>query len=189
MDMPPEEQYQNKKDQLPLLPGSICWGRSPASWWLTELQVYTDIPEESKHSIIQPRKSHVTTLIIHYTRKQLGHTECPQELLSDCLMARSFQFRSFHGTDRSFHDKSDRSTIQSDCSTIQSDCSTIQSDRSTHKKSRKHSYLMKNDNVYCISIYGMSLFNCFTIFLDCIQTYFFKKLLSYKTALVFVFEF
>jgi len=34
---------------------------------------YADIPEESKHPIILPRKSHVTTLIIRYTHEQLGH--------------------------------------------------------------------------------------------------------------------
>ena len=34
---------------------------------------YADIPEESKHPIILPRKSHVTTLIIRHTHEQLGH--------------------------------------------------------------------------------------------------------------------
>ncbi|XP_078355246.1 uncharacterized protein LOC144639838 [Oculina patagonica] len=32
-----------------------------------------DIPEESKHPVILPRKSHVTTLIIRHTHEQLGH--------------------------------------------------------------------------------------------------------------------
>lgn len=34
---------------------------------------HADIPEESKHPIVLPRKSHVTTLIIRHTHKQLGH--------------------------------------------------------------------------------------------------------------------
>ena len=34
---------------------------------------HADIPEESKHPVILPRKSHVTTLIIRLTHEQLGH--------------------------------------------------------------------------------------------------------------------
>ena len=34
---------------------------------------HADIPEESKHPVILPRKSHVTTLIIRHTHEQLGH--------------------------------------------------------------------------------------------------------------------
>ena len=34
---------------------------------------HADIPEESKHSVILPRKSHVTTLIIRHMHEQLGH--------------------------------------------------------------------------------------------------------------------
>ena len=34
---------------------------------------YADIPEESKHPIILPGKSHVTTLIIRHTHEQLTH--------------------------------------------------------------------------------------------------------------------
>ncbi|XP_067021942.1 uncharacterized protein [Acropora muricata] len=34
---------------------------------------HADIPEESKHPVILPWKSHVTTLIIRHTHEQLGH--------------------------------------------------------------------------------------------------------------------
>ena len=34
---------------------------------------HADIPEESRHPIILPRKSNATTLIVRYTHKQLGH--------------------------------------------------------------------------------------------------------------------
>lgn len=31
------------------------------------------IPAQTKHPVIQPRRSHVTTLIIHHIHEQLGH--------------------------------------------------------------------------------------------------------------------
>ena len=34
---------------------------------------HAEIPEESKHFVILPRKSHVTTLIIRHTHEQVGH--------------------------------------------------------------------------------------------------------------------
>jgi len=34
---------------------------------------HTDIPEESKHPVILPQKSHVTTLIIRHTHEQFGY--------------------------------------------------------------------------------------------------------------------
>ena len=68
---------------------------------------HADIPEESKHPVILPRKSHVTTLIIRHTHEQLGHAgrghvlaklrerywiikanSAVRQLISSCVMCR-----------------------------------------------------------------------------------------------------
>ena len=68
---------------------------------------HADIPEESKHPVILPRKSHVKTLIIRHTHEQLGHAgrghvlpklrerywiikanSAVRQLISSCVMCR-----------------------------------------------------------------------------------------------------
>lgn len=68
---------------------------------------HADIPEKSKHPVILPRKSHVTTLIIRHTHEQLGHAgrghvlaklrerywiikanSAVRQLISSCVMCR-----------------------------------------------------------------------------------------------------
>ena len=74
---------------------------------------HADIPEESKHPVILPRKSHVTTLIIRHTHEQLHHAgrghvlaklrerywiikanSAVRQLISSCVMCRRIKSTS-----------------------------------------------------------------------------------------------